>query len=180
MPATYDPRPIGVFDSGLGGLTTVRELFRVLPQESVVYFGDTARLPYGTKSRDTVTRFSLEIASFLVRQNIKCLIVACNTSSSYALDALSTVQGLRIFGPAVPVDRGGTISFELGGIHPHDVGQVLDSLGIQVRVGHHCARPTCVRFGVPAMTRVSFYLYNTTDEVDALVRGLEQVRKVFS
>src|SRR5437762_2811829 len=99
---------------------------------------------------------------------------------SYTLDALSTVQGLRIFGPAVPVDRGGTVSFELGGIHPHDVGQVLDSLGIQVRVGHHCARPTCVRFGVPAMTRVSFYLYSTTDEVDALVRGLEQVRKVFS
>ena len=99
---------------------------------------------------------------------------------SYTLDALSTVQGLRIFGPAVPVDRGGTVSFELGGIHPHDVGQVLDSLGIQVRVGHHCARPTCVRFGVPAMTRVSFYLYTTQDEVDALVRGLAQVRKVFS
>jgi cysteine desulfurase / selenocysteine lyase len=98
----------------------------------------------------------------------------------YALDALSTVDGLRIFGPAVPVGRGGTISFELDGVHPHDVGQVLDSLGIQVRVGHHCARPTCVRFGVAAMTRASFYLYTTTDEVDALVRGLEQVRKVFS
>ena len=56
MPATHDPRPIGVFDSGLGGLTTVRELFRVLPHESVIYFGDTARLPYGTKSRDTVVR----------------------------------------------------------------------------------------------------------------------------
>jgi len=98
----------------------------------------------------------------------------------YALDALSTVEGLRIFGPAVPVGRGGTISFALDGVHPHDVGQVLDSLGVQVRVGHHCARPTCVRFGVPAMTRASFYLYTTTDEVDALVRGLEQVRKVFS
>jgi cysteine desulfurase/selenocysteine lyase len=98
----------------------------------------------------------------------------------YALDALSTVDGLRIFGPATPVSRGGTISFALAGIHPHDVGQVLDSLGVEVRVGHHCARPTCVRFGVPAMTRASFYLYTTTDEVDALVRGLEQVRKVFS
>ena len=98
----------------------------------------------------------------------------------YALDALSTVEGLRIFGPAVPVGRGGTISFALDGVHPHDVGQVLDSLGVQVRVGHHCARPTCVRFGVPAMTRVSFYLYTTQDEVDALVRGLAQVRKVFS
>jgi cysteine desulfurase/selenocysteine lyase len=100
--------------------------------------------------------------------------------TAYALDALATVEGLRIFGPATPVGRGGTISFALDGIHPHDVGQVLDSLGIQVRVGHHCARPTCVRFGVPAMTRVSFYLYTTNDEVDALVRGLAQVRKVFS
>jgi cysteine desulfurase / selenocysteine lyase len=99
---------------------------------------------------------------------------------AYALDALSTLDGLRIIGPETPVGRGGTISFDLTGIHPHDVGQVLDSLGVQVRVGHHCARPVCVRFGVPATTRVSFYVYTTTDEVDALVRGLEQVRKVFT
>jgi cysteine desulfurase / selenocysteine lyase len=97
----------------------------------------------------------------------------------YALDALSTVEGLRIFGPAVPRSRGGTISFELAGVHPHDVGQVLDSLGVEVRVGHHCARPTCVRFGVPAMTRASFYLYTAPQDVDALVAGLEYVRKVF-
>ncbi len=88
MPATSDPRPIGVFDSGLGGLTAVREIFRQLPGESVVYFGDTARLPYGNKSKETVTRFSLEITSFLVRQNVKCVVVACNTASSHALDAL--------------------------------------------------------------------------------------------
>ncbi len=88
MPATHDPRPIGVFDSGIGGLTAVRELFRQLPHEAVVYFGDTARLPYGNKSGETVTRFSLEIASFLVRQNVKCIVVACNTASSHALDAL--------------------------------------------------------------------------------------------
>ncbi|MFX0592132.1 cysteine desulfurase [Melissospora conviva] len=100
--------------------------------------------------------------------------------TAYALDALLSVPGLRIFGPTVPVGRGGTISFALAGIHPHDVGQILDAQGVQVRVGHHCARPTCVRFGVPATTRASFYLYNTTEEVDALVRGLEQVRKVFA
>jgi cysteine desulfurase/selenocysteine lyase len=99
--------------------------------------------------------------------------------AGYALDGLSTVEGLGVFGPAVPVGRGGTISFALDGVHPHDVGQVLDSLGVQVRVGHHCARPTCVRFGVPAMTRASFYLYTTRAEIDALVDGLEQVRKVF-
>src|SRR5258705_1827107 len=88
MPATHDPRPIGVFDSGLGGLTSVREIFQLLPSESVSYFGDTARLPYGSKSRETVTRFAFEIAHFLERQNIKCLLVACNTASSYALEAL--------------------------------------------------------------------------------------------
>jgi cysteine desulfurase/selenocysteine lyase len=100
--------------------------------------------------------------------------------ASYALDALSTVDGLRIFGPTVPVDRGGTLSFELAGVHPHDVGQILDSLGVQVRVGHHCARPTCVRYGVPALTRASVHVYTTTEEIDALVRGLEHVKKVFA
>jgi cysteine desulfurase/selenocysteine lyase len=99
--------------------------------------------------------------------------------TAYALDALSTVPGLRIFGPTVPVGRGGILSFGMDGVHPHDVGQVLDAEGIEVRVGHHCARPVCARFGVAAMTRVSLYLYNTTGEIDALVRGLEQVRKVF-
>lgn len=102
MPATHDPRPIGVFDSGLGGLTAVRELFRGLPGESVVYFGDTARLPYGSKSRETITRFSLEIASFLVRQNVKLLLVACNTASSYALDTLRQRLDIPVVGVIDP------------------------------------------------------------------------------
>ncbi len=97
----------------------------------------------------------------------------------YALEQLSAVPGVRIYGPAKPEGRGGTVSFGVDGVHPHDVGQVLDALGVEVRVGHHCARPVCVRFGVPAMTRASFYLYTTTDEIDALARGLDQVRKVF-
>ncbi|WP_329102116.1 cysteine desulfurase [Micromonospora sp. NBC_01699] len=99
--------------------------------------------------------------------------------TAYALDALGTVPGLRIFGPVVPIGRGGTISFALDGVHPHDVGQVLDAQGVQVRVGHHCARPVCVRYGVPATTRASFYLYTTTTEIDSMVAALEQVRKVF-
>ncbi|MEK7330380.1 MAG: glutamate racemase, partial [Candidatus Eisenbacteria bacterium] len=98
-------RPIGVFDSGLGGLTAVRELFRVLPHESVVYFGDTARLPYGSKSRETVTHFSLEIAAFLLRQNIKCLLVACNTASSYALDTLAARLEIPVTGVIEPAAR---------------------------------------------------------------------------
>ena len=99
--------------------------------------------------------------------------------TAYALKALADTEGVRIFGPATPEGRGGTVSFAVDGVHPHDVGQVLDALGVEVRVGHHCAKPTCVRFGVPAMTRASFYLYTTTDEIDALARGLDQVRKVF-
>src|SRR5215470_4763359 len=105
MPATHDLRPIGVFDSGLGGLTAVRELFHQLPTESVLYFGDTARLPYGNKSKETVTRFSVEIASFLVRQNVKCLVVACNTASSHALDALRARFDLPVIGVIEPSAR---------------------------------------------------------------------------
>ncbi|HCT76964.1 MAG TPA: cysteine desulfurase [Micromonosporaceae bacterium] len=100
--------------------------------------------------------------------------------TAYALDALSTVEGLTLYGPKVPVGRGATLSFTLDEIHPHDVGQVLDSLGVQVRVGHHCAKPICDRYGVPALTRASFYLYTTTEEIDALVRGLDQAKRMFS
>ncbi len=99
--------------------------------------------------------------------------------TSYALEQLSAVDGLTIIGPDTMVDRGGAVSFSLGGIHPHDIGQVLDEQGIAVRVGHHCARPVCTRFGVPATTRASFYVYSTRGEVDALVRGLDVVSRYF-
>ncbi len=99
--------------------------------------------------------------------------------TAYALERLQAVEGLRVFGPTSADNRGAAISFALGDLHPHDVGQVLDDLGIAVRVGHHCARPVCLRFGVPATTRASFYLYSTPGEVDALVDGLEHVRGFF-
>jgi glutamate racemase len=106
MAATsHDPRPVGVFDSGLGGLTATREIFRLLPHETVLYFGDLAHLPYGNKSRAAVTRFSLEIADFLLRQDIKCLLVACNTSSSYALDALREHVDIPVIGVIEPAAR---------------------------------------------------------------------------
>jgi cysteine desulfurase / selenocysteine lyase len=97
----------------------------------------------------------------------------------YALDSLSTVDGLRIIGPATGIDRGATIAFTMRGVHPHDVAQILDEQGIAVRAGHHCARPVCVRYGIPATTRASFGVYTTPHEVDVLVRGLEQVKEVF-
>ncbi len=99
--------------------------------------------------------------------------------TAYALEALQAVDGLRIIGPATADDRGGAISFALEGIHPHDVGQLLDEVGVAVRVGHHCARPACLRYGVPATTRASLHLYSTTADVDALVTGLEHVKRFF-
>ncbi|GAA3604855.1 cysteine desulfurase [Nonomuraea rosea] len=101
--------------------------------------------------------------------------------TAYALDALREVPSLRLIGPDSLELRGGTVSFTLEGIHPHDVGQILDDqFGVAVRVGHHCARPLHLRFGIAATTRASFYLYNTTGEIDALVRGLHHVQKVFA
>ncbi|HET6818110.1 MAG TPA: cysteine desulfurase [Mycobacteriales bacterium] len=100
--------------------------------------------------------------------------------TSYALDALQQVEGLRMIGPTTTEDRGGAISFALDGIHPHDVGQLLDEYGVAVRVGHHCARPACLRYGVPATTRASVHLYSSTDDIDALVSGLQKVKEFFA
>ncbi len=91
------PGPIGVFDSGVGGLTVLRALRRALPAENFVYLGDTARLPYGTKSASTVVRYSLQCAAALVRREIRCLVVACNTASASALTALQEQY------PSVPI-----------------------------------------------------------------------------
>lgn len=79
--------PVGVFDSGIGGLTVAREIMRNLPSEKIVYFGDTARVPYGSKSRETVIRYSRQIIHFLQEQKVKAIEVACNTASAFALDA---------------------------------------------------------------------------------------------
>jgi len=90
--------PLGVFDSGIGGLTVFRELVRILPEEHLRYFGDTARVPYGTKSGETVIRFTLEAAHFLRDQGVKGLVVACNTASAYALTAVEDDLGLPVVG----------------------------------------------------------------------------------
>ena len=95
-------RPIGVFDSGVGGLTVVKALREVLPQEDLIYFGDTARVPYGSKSRQTVTEFSLEISRFLCAQGIKMLLIACNTASAVSLPFLMKKLSLPVLGVIHP------------------------------------------------------------------------------
>ncbi|NLB42724.1 MAG: glutamate racemase [Clostridiales bacterium] len=98
-----DNRPIGVFDSGLGGLTVVKELMRVLPAENIVYFGDTARIPYGTRSRKMVTKYSSQCIRFLVNKNVKMAVIACNTVSASSFEPLSAMFDL----PLVSVIRPG-------------------------------------------------------------------------
>ena len=94
--------PIGIFDSGVGGLTVAREIMRQIPNERLVYFGDTARVPYGNKSKETVTKYSRQIIRFLKTQNVKAIVVACNTASAYALDEIEKELDIPIIGVVKP------------------------------------------------------------------------------
>lgn len=94
--------PIGIFDSGVGGLTVAREIMRQIPNERLVYFGDTARVPYGNKSKETITKYSKQIIRFLKTQNVKAIVVACNTASAYALDEIEKELDIPIIGVVKP------------------------------------------------------------------------------
>lgn len=97
--------PIGIFDSGIGGLTVLREITRLLPAEGTIYLGDTARVPYGSKSRETVLRYSREVAAFLAKHNIKMLVAACNTASAYAVNRLKEELDIPVIGVIEPGAR---------------------------------------------------------------------------
>ena len=99
--------------------------------------------------------------------------------TDYALRRLADVPGVTIFGPMDAEQRGGVVSFELEGVHPHDVGQVLDTKGVAIRTGHHCAQPVMAALQVPATARASFYIYNTTEEVDTLASAIESAAAFF-
>jgi glutamate racemase len=111
---TDSDRPIGVFDSGIGGLTVMHALMERLPRESLIYFGDTARVPYGPKSSETVTRFSIENVDLLTRYDIKAVVVACNTATAHALLALRERFGLPIIGVVGPGARAGAAATRTG------------------------------------------------------------------
>ncbi len=100
--------------------------------------------------------------------------------TSYTLDRMADVPGVEVYGPSDLSKRGGVISFTLGDAHPHDLATILDSEGVSVRAGHHCAKPLTRALGVPATARASFYVYNTTDDVDALIDGLAVAADIFS
>jgi cysteine desulfurase/selenocysteine lyase len=99
--------------------------------------------------------------------------------TAYALGRLEELPGVRIIGPRDMLDRGSAISFVVEGLHPHDVGQFLDDRGVAVRVGHHCAWPTCRRYGVPATTRISPYIYNSNADIDIAIDGIRAAQSFF-
>mgnify|MGYP000335060494 FL=1 len=100
-----DKRAIGVFDSGLGGLTAVRRLHALMPQENIIYFGDTGRVPYGTRGRDIITKYARQDVAFLRQFDLKSIIIACNTVSAIALDLLSEENDIPIIGTVEPACR---------------------------------------------------------------------------
>ena len=100
--------------------------------------------------------------------------------TGYALAKLAETEGVTVFGPSDLSRRGGVISFTVDDAHPHDVATILDEGGVSVRAGHHCAKPLLRALDVPATARASFYVYNTTDDVDALIEGIGRVRSLFA
>lgn len=110
-------RPIGIFDSGIGGLTVTKEIVKLLPKESIIYLGDTARVPYGTRSKEIVTQFAKELVNFLLKKNVKALVVACNTISAQALDEIkrtSPIPVVDVLSPAVRKAVKSTVNNRVG------------------------------------------------------------------
>ena len=136
-------RPIGIFDSGIGGLTVARAIYDRLPHESTVYFGDTARVPYGPKSPETVRRYSLEILHWLLGQGVKAVVIACNTSTAHALETLRVAAPVPVIGviepgakAAVSASKGGAIGVigTAGTIHSNAYARAIHAISPGVRV----------------------------------------------
>ena len=119
---------------------------------------------------------SVNFLKRLGQQNIESHM---DSLCEYALDQLREISDLTLYGPKTKKGRGAVFSFSLNGLHPHDVGQLLDQYGIAVRTGHHCAWPLMKKFGVSGTTRASFYIYNSKSDVDALVEGIIKTQRYF-
>ena len=143
-----DDRPIGVFDSGLGGLTTVRELCRLLPEEDIVYFGDTGRVPYGSRSRETIVKYARQDVAFLRTFDLKAIVIACGTVSTTALDVLAAENPIPVLGVVAPAARAAaraTRSGSIGDIGPSAAAPTSGSSGRRTR------RPGCWPSPAPSL-----------------------------
>ena len=150
--------------------------------ETVSFDGTTyagAPLKFVAGTPDIAGAIGLGAAIDYVRQvGLDAIAAHERALLKYATDVVSEVDGLRLVGTAR--DKAGILSFELQRIHPHDIGSILDHEGVAIRAGHHCAMPVMRRYCLPATARASFAMYNTREDVDALVRGLRRVKEVFS
>jgi cysteine desulfurase/selenocysteine lyase len=154
------------------------EMIRTVTMEKSTYADIPARFEAGTPPIVEAVGLgaAVEYLGHLGMEHVRAHEEAI---TGYLLDGLASVGGVRVLGPTAAADRGGAVSFELAGLHPHDVSQLLDSRGVAVRAGHHCAKPAHLRYGVQASARASSYLYTTPAEIDALVDALEYTKKYF-
>lgn len=153
-------------------------MIEIVTMEKTTYAEPPQRFEAGTQMTSQVVGLGAAVA-YLEKLGMDNVARHEQELTAYAVQQLSTVDGLRIIGPTDMSDRGGAVSFVVDGIHPHDLGQVLDDHGVSIRVGHHCAWPTHRALGVQATARASFYLYNTSDEVDALVSAVRAAQHFF-
>jgi cysteine desulfurase/selenocysteine lyase len=153
-------------------------MIKVVELEQSTYADIPARFEAGTPAIGEAIALG-EAADYLGQIGLDKVRQHEHELTQHALEALSEVKGLTIYGPTTADERGGAISFTLAGIHPHDIAAVLDSEGIAVRAGHHCTQPLHRALNVPATVRASFYLYNIPEEVDRLVAGLHKVQSIF-
>ena len=177
--------------TGAGVLFGRRELLQEMPpfngggsmikkvsREEITWASLPAKFEGGTPAIAEAVGFG-EAVRWLDELGLDAVHAAEVSLTSYAIERLTEVEGLRLFGPPAGEGRGGILSFDLEGVHPHDVSEILDRHGVAVRAGHHCAQPLMARLGVAATTRASLAVYNTRAEVDALVEGLADVRRIF-
>ena len=177
--------------SGVGVLYAKRELLGQLPpfltggsmiqivkMEGTTFAEPPQRFEAGTQMTSQVVGLGAAV-EFLSEIGMDNIHAHEQELTAYALEELQKIPGLRIYGPTTPENRGSAVSFAVEGIHPHDLGQVLDDQGVCVRTGHHCAWPVHRALDAQSTTRASFYLYNTREEVDALVAAIHYARKFF-
>ncbi|MDX6277332.1 MAG: cysteine desulfurase / selenocysteine lyase [Nocardioidaceae bacterium] len=154
------------------------EMIETVTMQSSTYAPPPARFEAGTPPIAQAVGLGAAV-DYLTSLGMANVAAHEQAITAYALGVLQEIDGLTVVGPKEAVQRGGAVSFTLDGIHPHDVSQLLDSRGVAVRAGHHCAKPAHLRFGVQSTTRASFYLYTTTEEIDSLVEALHHTKKYF-
>jgi cysteine desulfurase/selenocysteine lyase len=177
--------------TGIGALFGRRELLEAMPpfigggsmikkvgRELITWARLPAKFEGGTPAIGEAVGYGAAVR-WLDELGLEAIHAAEAELTAYALERIAEVPGLTIFGPPAGEDRGGIVSFAIDGVHAHDISEILDRHGIAVRAGHHCAQPLMERLGVPATTRASLAVYNTREEIDRLVEGLLDVRRVF-